>query len=592
MVDSSGGYREKYRRALAEQERMEKQFKFQLDALSKTISHLGAVSQGQDPQLDASLMSLKEKLRGASGTEVLEQMNRVQTAATAFEKSRRAGGLSSAKHISDIVEQLSVLKIPNPVAVSLKSFSAGLEKRLEAQRYYPDVLDELSKLHQLAIEAAANPPSTFWGRLKGGRTLQPKPAQSKNTSATTLDRGSAKAALNDEDAFDSADIDLTPSDENPIDRFEDVGQFEPGDEESYDEVAQRIARTLDGLVARIEPNDVVRHKIDIVRLRIKRGMDWYALAVTLEDVRDILLLRYLQSDQEFSDYLKRVNEELASIRLVLGLAADQEGEVHAAGASFSRQVAKEVDNIRESVAGSGTIDELKSAVSDHLSTIQDALGDFDSHQQNAASISGKLKTLVDRVKNIEDESQKTKELLEEERHRATHDALTGLPNREAYNERAYHELLRFKRYCRPLTLAVCDIDFFKKINDGYGHQVGDKVLKLIGKLIFTRLRNVDFVARYGGEEFVVIMPETSAQQALPVLDKIRAVMARTPFKFKGDPVTITMSFGLANFVSDDSVESVFERADKALYQAKATGRNKCIVAEHVETSSDSERNKA
>ncbi|MFL0811285.1 MAG: GGDEF domain-containing protein [Agarilytica sp.] len=594
MVDSVN-YRDKYRRAIEEQERLEKQFKFQLDAMRKTITHLASAAQGQDQQLDASLILLKEKMRGATGQQVLEQMERVQRTAEDFSHSRHISTQASAKTIAEMTAQLSELKLPSQVKDGLKSFSSGIKKRLDSAKQYPEALKELKKLQALALEEAANPPQGFWGRIKGGRTLEAPeqaPVSGEEVSPAT------EEALTDqqleigenESVFEEVEIDLSPH-EGELIRAEDEAVddgapgFEAGDEESYQKVATRIARTLDNLVSRIEPNDIVRHKIDIVQLRIKRGMDWFVLAVTLEDIRDILLLRYLQNDQEFSEYLKRVNQELHAISEALGLASEHEKNQQEITDKFSSAVSTEMDRMRDNVEKSKNIDDLKSAVTDHLSTIQGALTNYQATRSNA-SLTEQLKALVGKVESIEHESQKTKEMLEEERYRATHDPLTGLPNREAYNERVFQELQRYKRYCRPLTVAVCDLDHFKKINDTYGHQAGDKVLKLIAKLISTRLRKVDFVARYGGEEFVMLMPETSAQQGLAVLDKMRAVVGKTPFKFKGSPVSITMSFGLASFGSEDSIESVFERADKALYQAKGQGRNRCVIAEDPEPKND------
>ncbi len=166
-----------------------------------------------------------------------------------------------------------------------------------------------------------------------------------------------------------------------------------------------------------------------------------------------------------------------------------------------------------------------------------------------------------------------------ERKRAQRDELTGLYNRAAYNERAFHELRRFKRYHRPLSVAVCDVDLFKSVNDQYGHQIGDKVLKAISKFLNDRLRNVDFIARLGGEEFVIILPETKLRQARVVLDKIRESLARVPFKTKGQQFSITVSFGITELAAGDTMDSAFERADKALYQAKTNGRNQCCIEE-------------
>ncbi|VUD64672.1 putative diguanylate cyclase YdaM [Thalassocella blandensis] len=575
-VDSTGSYREKYRRAIDEQERMEKQFSFQLDALKKTLYHVSAAAQGLDKQLDASLINLKEKMRGASGQQVFEQMERVQKAAQEFEHNRHNQNLHSAKQLNGLVEQLASLKLPHDIRNSLEEFSQSLKKRLQSYRNYAEILDELRKLQEIALQAAANPPTGLWQRLKGGTTIQKHTQGEATLTPVSREASDVKAELS------QADMDLTPVEGEHIPAQKPVSiNFDPGDEDSYQAVAQRIARTLEGLVNKIEPNEVVRHKVDIVRLRIQRGMDWYVLAVTLEDIRDILLLRYLQNDQDFSEYLKNINEELRSIGESLGLVVSDEGRVKNASDKFSAAVTQQVEKMRTNMEeNSANVDLLKAAVKDHLTAIQRAVEDFNHERQQDAdksTMEEQLKALQHRLHTIESESEKTKDLLEEQRYKATHDPLTGLPNREAYNERSYQELQRFKRYCRPLTMAVCDIDHFKKINDDYGHQAGDKIIKLIGKILSTRLRKVDFVGRYGGEEFVILLPETTPKQGLDVLDKVRALIAKTPFRFKDSPVQITISFGLAEFTAEDKVDNVFERADRALYRAKKQGRNCCVI---------------
>ena len=179
--------------------------------------------------------------------------------------------------------------------------------------------------------------------------------------------------------------------------------------------------------------------------------------------------------------------------------------------------------------------------------------------------------------SMEQQSKRTQALLERERLRATFDSLTELPNREAYNQRIKLEWQRFKRYGQGLTLAICDIDYFKQFNDQFGHQVGDRVLKLVSKALAKRLREVDFVARYGGEEFVIILPQTPLENALKTLDKIRTAIATLAFRFRDEPVQISLSFGLAFSQDTQSANQLFARADEALYAAKSAGRNCCRI---------------
>lgn len=155
---------------------------------------------------------------------------------------------------------------------------------------------------------------------------------------------------------------------------------------------------------------------------------------------------------------------------------------------------------------------------------------------------------------------------------ARRDALTGLQNRLSANERLREEFLRIRRTSRPHAVLLMDIDHFKRINDTYGHEAGDHVLQQVGNVLKASIRATDFVARFGGEEFLVLLPETGADGALTIAEKIRlAVAAATLPGIAG----VTISIGVSTALPEDSSEDqAVRRADKALYQAKAEGRNR------------------
>ena len=159
---------------------------------------------------------------------------------------------------------------------------------------------------------------------------------------------------------------------------------------------------------------------------------------------------------------------------------------------------------------------------------------------------------------------------------ATRDPLTGLLNRRALLERLSAEIDRCRRFDKPVSVLLLDLDHFKTINDGYGHLVGDDVLRQTAVLLDTAARTVDVVARYGGEEFVVILPETTPDGALIFAERLRERIGTYPFDV-GDrePLHLTTSIGVASFPSPrvESTEDLFARADEALYRAKSSGRN-------------------
>jgi diguanylate cyclase (GGDEF)-like protein len=158
------------------------------------------------------------------------------------------------------------------------------------------------------------------------------------------------------------------------------------------------------------------------------------------------------------------------------------------------------------------------------------------------------------------------------------DPLTGLPNRRAFWDRVEVERLHHQRSAAPLSLVLLDVDHFKQLNDRFGHSVGDLALRHLAAIIRERLRAQDLVARWGGEEFVVVLPETGIEGALAVSENLRVALATTPLEIEGGVVMLSASFGVAELPADGLVESTLNRADAALYRAKATGRNRVVAA--------------
>ncbi|MCW8091080.1 GGDEF domain-containing protein [Alteromonas sp. ASW11-130] len=154
------------------------------------------------------------------------------------------------------------------------------------------------------------------------------------------------------------------------------------------------------------------------------------------------------------------------------------------------------------------------------------------------------------------------------------DPLTGVPNRRGMWEHLHYEYDRAQRYDLPLTVLICDIDHYKKVNDTLGHDGGDFILQEVAKLMSSSLRKQDILARWGGEEFLFLLPETNTREAFIVAEKIRSQIANAEFDYKGHKTGITVSFGLADVSDKSQIDQAINEADKRLYQAKNAGRNK------------------
>jgi diguanylate cyclase len=324
---------------------------------------------------------------------------------------------------------------------------------------------------------------------------------------------------------------------------------------------------------------------DLLHLReqIEKELVWYELGPTLDEVANLVLSVVGKGQREFESFLKLLDERLSKVQGFLTESQKAEASWIAKNEEFDQTVRTQVDEISQKMDASSDLDELKRSISLHLDSIYLAV---DQHagagQQFEKERAGEIKLLEQRIKEMEQEANYIRKRLKEERSKALRDVLTSLPNREAYDERFELELERWKRYKKPATLVVADIDFFKKINDNYGHLSGDKVLQIIAKELRSRVRKTDFVARYGGEEFVLLLPETDLETARQVMEKVREMVGRLPFHFRDEHLQITMSFGLIEFKdggqgtdpNEISQAVLFERADQALYRAKANGRNR------------------
>ena len=198
-----------------------------------------------------------------------------------------------------------------------------------------------------------------------------------------------------------------------------------------------------------------------------------------------------------------------------------------------------------------------------------------------------LRVRLKGCRRILDLENSLKQSLDEIRELSIHDPLTGAFNRGYLDQQLEHEIQRADRYQHPLSLILCDLDHFKLINDTYGHQTGDEVLKRCVQSITQSIRHrIDWVARYGGEEFLIALPETDAAGCSIVAERMRERIAFGPVGAEGQIPKISASFGTVTIVPDlqavqTSAGNLIQRADICLYQAKQSGRN-CVIAEFPE----------
>ena len=181
-----------------------------------------------------------------------------------------------------------------------------------------------------------------------------------------------------------------------------------------------------------------------------------------------------------------------------------------------------------------------------------------------------------RIKRLHDHVQASRARLEQ---LSVVDELTGLYNYRYLHSRLVEEYKRAERYHEPLACAMIDVDHFKRVNDTYGHDVGDVVLREVGARLKTGLREIDVVARYGGEEFMLVLPGTHSSGAIVVADRLWRAVSRPPIRVGTNELRVTVSIGVAFYPSRDvnAKDELVKAADRALYQAKSEGRDRVCV---------------
>jgi len=223
--------------------------------------------------------------------------------------------------------------------------------------------------------------------------------------------------------------------------------------------------------------------------------------------------------------------------------------------------------------GSSDVVRLSSSVRSLLRRIGSAETEEQAAKREAAAM----------ARRLEEKTRRFGEDLNALQILADRDPLTGLLNRRAFQVFASDAMSYFRRYKRQIAVLVIDIDFFKRVNDTFGHAAGDDVIKGVGTIVSSAVRGTDKAARFGGEEFVVLLRETNAEGAMIFAERVRQMISAAPMATdRSGPVHVTISVGLAMAQAQDrDVDDIIQRADRALYVAKSTGRNRVCSEDEI-----------
>ncbi len=539
-------WKQKYYQALSD---IEQQKDF--DALlRRSLSRLALAAQGLDPALDKQLDRLRANLRKTNHEqkEIASILEKMEKTIIQMEQDK-ATQYSTGATLADLVRSLT---LPKSVKAEAKQLSQEFQHCTSSE-----LATLLPRLHLLLDKSLSTNNKTSFGDRFGFKLFGPSKEDKIRIelSDTTID-----------------------DDINPTGTVDEIQA-----PESKEQHLPPIHKLLMQLLERLALPANLTKRTTQIRYQIQTGIEAQALPDVIDEIADIISAlgsQAIAEKKEYERFLKSLTKRLSKLDEQIHLGNNEDTKAFQDRHKLGLAVDKEFKGIASHIAVADDLQHLKAVVNKRLDFLNQHFESYrESDKAQFAQSQKQIQTLKQRIRLMEQESIELRQTAMKSRDLALKDPLTEMWNRQALNETLEKEFARWQRYKKPLSIILWDIDLFKNINDRYGHAAGDKVLMTIAQLFMAQTREADFVSRYGGEEFMGIFPETELIDAQGLADKIREKIAQSKFHYDDSAVNITASAGLACFTEGDDINDVFKRADKALYKAKESGRNRCLIEE-------------
>ncbi|RDL43353.1 GGDEF domain-containing protein [Marinomonas piezotolerans] len=497
-----------------------------VESLRKALSRVSMLAEGNNPELDAILQNIRANLSKADDPRVVQSaLKTIEPYILKFDDERleRAQAFRNALHeMMDSLEGLPDKQLP---LSEKKALEADIRAHWQSVSNWPSLLAKTTILIQTTLASPPKEPKkNIFTRILGGRK-----------------------------AGKQSDGPTSP------------------------EIMAHVSHTLAGLLTNIALSDEYEEQILDLKNALTGNQDLNQLPGLLDEVINLILIAVGKTQEDLTSYLSQLNKQLASINASIVNNYKVQKNISTGRKSFGDELKQHVVNTHSDVNNATDLDALKSLISDRMNTITETMTRYQSkmiEQEKHAAQS--ISLLRSKVNRMEKDASSLRNDIQQKIAQAMSDTLTGLPNRAAYQDAIFPLLTAASQSKQPLCMAICDIDYFKMINDNWGHLAGDKVLRIIPQQMQNTLKSGHLLFRYGGEEFVILFPMSTIDQAYETCQKIRQAIEVTPFNMNGEPVSITISIGVSLFDGKESHDELFDRADKNLYQAKADGRNTVI----------------
>ncbi|WP_440873803.1 diguanylate cyclase [Thalassotalea sp. PLHSN55] len=507
---------------------LESDFKTQTSLLIQFIGKLSQVCKGIDLELDNKLANLRSMLNKSAPLSEIE--HQIGVISQLLQQHSKVNEVNLHQLHQELTHAGTALQktngLPPTLRRELRAFLSECEESKDAIVQYVPLLRTLIEFYDTALKAKTDIP-------KGGLLAS---INNKQTATTEVEDNTAE---------------LKP-----------------------------IIDKLIALISQLELSNGYDKQLSEIKLKLDSDMPVDFLLENFTHVFNLIIAEFRQERKTARTFLSTLSDTLSTVQNAVSNTISVSNKSKATHAKLNSQLDKQIKEMTEVVDKATSLAKIKVDINGKLHAIVNTIelkSAFEKQQQK--EIETQLASMKDKVNELEQQGETFKKRIEDQKLKSLQDALTKLNNRAAFDDYFAQQIVRFHHTPFELAIVVVDLDNFKRINDTYGHTAGDKTLQVIANTLTKQIGDEGFIARYGGEEFVLVFSGLNKKQLMTKLNKLKTHISRLPFKFKNNKVSITTSVGATHIKESDNVHISFERADQALYQAKADGKNQVIYIE-------------
>jgi diguanylate cyclase len=344
-------------------------------------------------------------------------------------------------------------------------------------------------------------------------------------------------------------------------------------------VSDSLIEKFSEILARLVLSGSNNTQLIALRKKLQVDISNEALLQSCLDLFDVIITDTQQERETAESFLSSLSKTLSTVQSAVKKAITCNRQSYSEHNELNSQLQQQILGMAGDVQKASSLIEVKTDINDKIQKIIGSLEHkYSLEDKQNQIIEDQLSSMKDKVTLLEKQSDHFEKRLKEQQIKSMQDALTKLGNRAAFDDYFAKEFVRYHHQPFDLAIVIMDLDDFKRINDTYGHTAGDKTLQVIANTLKKHVHKDVFVGRYGGEEFVLIYSNIKETKLLAQLNQLREHIARLPFKFKNNKVSITASIGVTHIRPGDNIHIAFERADQSLYQAKDQGKNQVLYS--------------